>query len=257
MTRRVLFILVAFIFIAGGFSHPAAAQATQASEDYAAYQSSPFVSEKWNDYVKEGMGSFHSGDYDMAQKNLYKAFNLGCESPIVLFQLALINEYQKSFYSALEFYQMAGAGFKKSNQDHRYAKTFNENYGRALYYSGKVDEAMPILLSAAKKSDSFWLLKMLGLIAYSKGDTLNATSYFERAVRVQSPEVTKDELVQMYSLLGRLFLNKGERDGAMRNYTKVIELDPNNKEAKDYVAKIRKTYEQDKMYKTIDNLKDL
>jgi tetratricopeptide (TPR) repeat protein len=152
---------------------------------------------------------------------------------------------------------MAKNGFKSSNQDHRYNQTFNENYGRALYLSGKKDDALPLLRAAAKKSKSFWLLKMLGMMAFEESDTLNATSYFERAVRVQSPDVTKDELVYIYTLLGRLFLNKSERDGALRNYTKVIELDPTNKEAKDYISKIQKTYEQDKMMKTMENIGEL
>lgn len=233
------------------------AQSTLATSDYADYASSKHARGAYNEYVKEGMGAFHSGDYDMAQKNLFKAFNLGCESPIVLFQLALINEYQKSYYSALEFYQMAKSGFKSSNSGHRYNETFNENYGRALYFSGKKDEALPLLKASAKKSKSFWLIKMLGMLAYEAGDTLNATSYFERAVRIQSPEVTKQELVYIYTLLGRLFLNKSERDGALRNYTKVLELDPTNKEAKDYITRIRKTYEQDKMLNMFENIGEM
>lgn len=239
------------------FGANAAAQSTLATSDYADYASSKHARSTYNEYVKEGLGAFHSGDYDMAQKNLYKAFNLGCESPIVLFQLALINEYQKSYYSALEFYQMAKSSFKSSNSGHRYNQNFNENYGRALYFSGKKDEALPLLKASAKKSKSFWLLKMLGMLAYESGDTLNATSYFERAVRIQSPEVTSEELVSIYTLLGRLFLNKSERDGALRNYTKVLELDPANEEAKNYISRIRKTYEQDKMLKMFENIGEM
>lgn len=226
------------------------------NEDLAAYQGSKYASSKWDAHAKAGLEAFHTGNYDVAQNNLYKAFNSGCESPIVLFQLALINEYQKSFYSALEFYQMAKKGFESSNKNHRYNLEFYENYGRALYYSGKIAESLPILAKAGKSTKSFWLLKLLGMIAYEQGDTLNATSYFERAVRIQSSDVTREELIYIYGLLAKLFLVKGETDGAYRYYVKVLELDPNNRDAREYTKKINNSYQKDSTYKILEQLKE-
>lgn len=228
-----------------------------ANSDYAAYQSSRYAGESWNQLVKTGIEAFHSDNYDVAQNALYKAFNLGCESPIVLFMLALIAEYNKANYSALEYYHMAEQGFKKDNQDHRFAQQFEENYGRALLSSGRREEALALLRSAGAKSQSFWLLKLLGMIAYEEGDTLNAVSYFERAARIQSPEVTKGELASIYTLLGRLFLYKGEKDGAYRYYQKALELDPTNHEAKDYLIKIERSYQQNKALEVLDNLGEM
>lgn len=227
-----------------------------ADTDYQAYQSSSYHSAKWDHYVKEGMTALHSDDYDAAQQHLYKAFNLGCESPLVLFQLALLSEYKKTYYSAIEYYQMAGQKFKHANQNHRYNQTFTENYGRALYLGGKKDQAIPLLFQAAKKSNNYWLLKLVGMISYERGDSLNALSYFERAVRAKSPDVSHSELVYMYTLLARLFGNKSEFDGAQRYYRKVIELDPTNEEANNFVNGIRKQHEQQKMYDVIEKLKD-
>jgi len=227
-----------------------------ANVDYSAYKRSRYAKESWNQTVKTGFEAFHSENYDVAQTSLYKAFNAGCESPILLFMLALLAERNQAYYSSLEYYKMAQQGFKKANKSHRYANTFEENYGRALLNSGKQSEAIAILKKASKKTKSFWLLKLLGMLAYEGGDTLNAVSYFERAVRVRSPDVTKGELVYIYTLLGKLFLSRGEQDGAHRYYQKALELDPNNAEAKQFMVQIERAYQQDKAYQLMDKLSD-
>ncbi|MBF0104813.1 MAG: tetratricopeptide repeat protein [Deltaproteobacteria bacterium] len=228
-----------------------------ADQDYAAYFVSKHHSQKWDEIVKKGMEAFHADQYEEAHTLLYKAFNKGCESPIILFMMALINEQQKSFYTSLEYYQMAQKGFKSSNKDHRYSMQFDENYGRALYYSGKIDEAMPVLQKAGKRTTSYWLLKMLGMLAYEKGDALNALSYLERAVRVRSADVTSGELVYIYGLLGKLFLYQGQKDGAMRYYQKVLEIDPNHAEAKRFMQGINNQYQQQQLIDLMEKFKEM
>lgn len=236
---------------------PLSVQAGLAESDYQSYSSTKFASSEWNTLVQEGMKAFHSGDYDVAQFSLYKAFNKGCQSPIVLFMLALINEYKESYYSSLDFYKMAQKNFKKANKDHRYNKEFLENYGRAMYFSGKKKEALPLLKKAGKRSKSFWLLKLLGMLAYEDGDALNAMSYFERAVRVKDSDVTKAELVDIYSKLGKLFLYQGQKSGALRYYNQVLAIDPNNQEAKHFVNQINKEYEQQKMFNMFEKMQEM
>ncbi|MBU0507110.1 MAG: tetratricopeptide repeat protein [bacterium] len=250
-----LLIIICFLVFFTFYSPPV--HAATAAEDYQAYVKTRYASSEWNNFVKEGMESFHASNYDIAHNTLYKAFNKGCESPVVIFMLALLSEYKQSYYSALDYYKMAAKGFKKANKDHRYNKTFDENYGRALYYSGKTQEALPVLRKAAKTSKSYWLLKLLGMLAYEQGDTLNALSYLERAVRVRSTDVTKEELIYVYTLLGKLFLHKGEQDGAHRYYQKVIELDPNNPDAKKFMGIIEKTYRNKQMMELMDNMSDM
>ena len=254
--RRQFIVFVVFLTSCLVFASTSKAEDPTAAEDYQAYASSSFASSNYNSLVKAGMEAFHSGEYDVAQTSLYKAFNMGCESPIVLFMLALINEYKESYYSALEYYQMAQKAFKKANQNHRFNLSFNENYGRAMYYSGKTTEAMPFLKKAGKTTKSFWLLKLLGMLAYEKGDTLNAVSYFERAVRVNSKDVNQSELVYIYTLLAKLFLYKGEKDGAHRYYQKALELDPQNPEAQQFMRSIEKSYRDQKMLDVMDVLKE-
>lgn len=250
-----LFTLLVFLGLISAAGSPVA-QTNLAEQDYQDYLSSRYSSANWNAFVQEGMEAFHNEKYDIAQKSLYKAFNAGCESPVVLFMLALISEYQESFYSAIEYYQMAEKGFKKANRDHRFNQTFAENYGRALYHSGKKDEALPLLKHASKKTQSYWLLKLLGMLAYEQGDSQNALSYFERAIRVKTPDVTQTELVYIYTLLGRLFLQTGEQEGAMRSYMKVLELDPANAEAQQFKKALDRQYQQKKMMDVLDELKD-
>lgn len=248
--------LILVIFYFGISAQGVFAQDNLAASDYQDYLNSRFAKASADKYVKDGIEAFHAGDFEVAQQNLYQAFNKGCESPIVLFQLALLFENKASYYSALEYYEMAEKNFKQANKDHRYAKTFTENYGRALYMGGKKDQAIPLLFKAAKKSKSYWLLKLVGLISFERGDTLNAVSYFERAVRIQDPSVTNVELVQMYTLLARLFANKSEFDGAERYYRKVTELDPTNQEANNFLNGIKQNYQQENMFKFLEELKD-
>ena len=247
--KTLKFILSLLLLL--GLAVPVLAQDDLATNDFQDYKSSRFASSKWDNFVQEGIKAFYDGHYDVAQANHNKAFSMGCQSPIVLFQLGLMHEYQRSYYSAFKFYDLAKSKFKEANGDHRYAQTFEENYGRALYDAGKVDEAVPMLQKAAKKSKSFWLLKLVGMIAFDQNDTLNATSYFERAVRIQSPDVTPSELVFIYTLLGRIYVNKGEKDGALRYYQKVLEFDPENKEANYVVSRLQKSYQEG------DNMKDI
>ena len=152
---------------------------------------------------------------------------------------------------------MAKKNFRFSNKNHRYHRDFAENYGRALYNSGRTEEALPVLKRASKKTKSYWVLKLLGMISYQKGDTLNAVSYLERAVRIPNAQVTRSELVYVYTLLGQMFLQQGQQDGAHRYYQKVLELDPHNREAQQFVKGIQKSYDQNGMMKLIESLGEL
>jgi len=251
-----MFIFALSLFVTGTFASPAAAQiipeakvmgsqasssvdpeaAAMANSDFNAYKKSRYASGKYNDLVKEGIAAYHLGNLEGAHQNLFKAFNLGCESPIVAFMLALVSEASGSYYSAIDFYQLARKGFDVANQDHRFNAMYFENYGRALYYSGRIEQARPVLNKAAKKTKSFWLLKLMGLLAVEKGDTLNAVAYFERAVRINSTDVTKAELVDIYINLARLFTSQNEPEGAKRYYYQVNQLDPSNAEASRYLG---------------------
>lgn len=229
------------------WGQPAQAADT-AKDDIADYQSSKYSSEKWDKFVTEGITAYHDEDYETAWKALYQAYGKGCRSPIVLFQLALIAESQENYSQALDLYREAKKGFGSANKTHRYAGILDENYARCLYLSGEVEEARELLEKAAKKSKSFWLLKMLGMMAYEKGDTLDATAYFERAVRLEG--ASHQELVAVYSLMGRLFMNKGEQDAALRYYSKVLELEPLNEEAQKFVQGINRAYQKSQQKQT-------
>jgi len=249
-SRRVALFFFAFFL----FFSPQALADPSFEEDYQAYKGSSFSSAKWDAEVQEGMKAYHEENYDLANESLYAAFNKGCQSPIVLFQLALLSENKKSYYSAIEFYQMAKQNFQKANTNHRYVSSFLENYGRALYLSGKTAEAIPLLFKAAKRSQSYWLLKLVGMISFEQGDTLNAVSYFERAIRVKDENVTNPELIYMYTLLARLFAEKSEFDGATRYYRQVVDLDPTNSEANNFINGVRQHYDNKKF---IERLKEL
>ncbi len=94
------------------------------------------------------------------------------------------------------------------------------------------------------------------MLAFEKGDTLNATSYFERAVRLTNDSVTRGELLEIYILLARMFDQKGEPEGALRNYNKALEIDPNQNEAKQFVEKHKRDEEQKKMIEMMQKMNE-
>lgn len=232
----------ALLFLAVFFIIPCFSYADDKSSDISDYQASKSANAKWDKAVEEGITAYHDDDYETAWKSLYQAYGKGCRSPIVLFQLALIAEMQENFSQSLDLYREAKKGFSTQNKTHRYASIVDENYARCLYMSGEEDAARELLEKAAKKSKSFWLIKMLGLIAYDRGDALEATAYFERAVRLEG--ATNNELISIYSLLAKLFINKGEQDAALRYYSKVLELDPQNQEAQQFVQGLNRAYQK-------------
>ena len=220
--------------------------------DYKDYKKSSHTSPEWDPFVQEGFEALDRQDTQSTIEFLRKAVGLGCQSPLVYFKLGLSYEALGSHYSAVQYYEQAKAQFAKSNTDHRYNRTFDENYGRALDIKEKKKKSLPILEQAAKKSDSFWLLKLLGQMAHSKGDHLSATAYFERALRSADPDLTPEEKIYLTLQLARIYGNRNETDGAKRYYEKVLELDPNNQEARDYLGRFKQDNTYDKIFEILE-----
>ncbi|MBI2339749.1 MAG: tetratricopeptide repeat protein [Deltaproteobacteria bacterium] len=231
-----LFLAIFLLSSAAVAQTPTAAYAAQ---DYAAYQKSPFANRMWDSYVQEGFAALDRQDAAGAIEFLRKAVGEGCESPLVYFKLALGYEALGSYYSAIQYYEQAKVQFAKANKDHRYNREFDANYGRALYMMGQTEKALPVLEKAAKTSDSFWLLKLLGDVALSKDDYLTATAYFERALRSNDPDLTGEAQLDMALTLARIYAKQNQTDGAKRYYQKVLEIDPNNQEAKKYLSSFK------------------
>lgn len=210
---------------------------TYAREDFEAYKKSPFANPQWDPFVKEGFEAMDRQDIQSSVEFLRKAINVGCQSPLVYFKMALGYESFGSYYSAIQYYELAQKQFKQANQNHRYAQTFDENYGRALYLMGKQPEAVSILEKASRKNDTPWVLKLLGDIYMEQEDLLSATAYYERLLRHKDSGLTDQERIAINLLLARLYLKQGEKEAAQRYYEQILAIDPAHQEAHDFVNK--------------------
>lgn len=233
-----IFILTGTVTLTtNSYSQEKSSTTKQAAEDYEAYKNSPFSAREWDPLVKEGFEAMDREDMQTSIEFLRKAANLGCQSPIVFFKLALGYESQGSYYSAIQYYELALGTFKTANKEHRYWKSFDENYGRALYMMGETNKAIPILEKAASSSTTPWVLKLLGQHYLSQKDQLKATAYFERLMQAEDHGLTVEEQLQINIDLARLYVAQNEEEAAKRYYERVLQLDPNNREARDFVNK--------------------
>ena len=89
VSYRLIIGFFCSFWILGALFCPTTLASNYLQEDLKAYKSSKYTSPTWDSLIEEGMKTFHKGDYDMAMELLYKGFNKGCQSPLVLFQLGL------------------------------------------------------------------------------------------------------------------------------------------------------------------------
>lgn len=205
-----------------------------AVEDFAAYTASPFANPKWDVFVKEGFAAFDKEDLPTTIEFLRKVVQLGCASPLVYFKLALSYEAQGSYYSAIQYYELAKTAFEKGNRDHRYFEQYDESYGRALYMLGQKDKALVQFEKVVKKRDVGWILKFLAEYHLVKEDYLKALPYVERLMTLPDSPLTSEEKVNINLTYARYYFNLKEIESGERYYRKVLELDPQNAEAGNY-----------------------
>lgn len=246
--KRVL--IASLIMLISCFSIQSAYAQTNTSYaalDYQDYLTSPMANPQWDPFVQEGFQSFDRQDMQTTIEFLRKALGLGCNSPIVYFKLALGFEAQGSYYSAIQYYELAGAGFKKANQTHRYAKEFNANYGRALYMMGQKDKAYAVLEQASADTKEFWILKLVGQIAMSKGDLDKAKNYYLEALSHPDANTKVDDAITLYLELAKAYFAKDDKTTGEHYYNEILKLDPSNKEASDYVKGVQRQQNQEKV----------
>lgn len=205
-----------------------------AEEDYATYTASPFANPKWDPFVKEGFAAFDKEDLPTTIEFLRKVVQLGCASPLVYFKLALSYEAQGSYYSAIQYYELAKAAFEKGNRDHRYFEQFDESFGRALYMLGQKDKALAQFEKVVRKRDVGWILKMLAEHHLAKEDYLKSLPYVERLMILPDSPLTNEEKVNIQLTYARYYFGQNETPSGERYYRKVLELDPQNAEAGNY-----------------------
>lgn len=249
MLTKILFL--PFFFTVTFFPAKGRAE-SYASQDFKDYQKSSFANPAYDPFVEEGFKALDRQDLDSTIEFLKKAVGLGCQSPVVFFKLALAFEGEGAYYSAIQYYELARDQFQKSKQPHRYRDSFDENYGRALYLMGQTDKAMPYLEKAAQKTKMFWLLKLLGQIALANGDSSKGVAYYEEALALNDPSASGEDILNMYLELARAYLNQNNNAIARKYYEKIISIDPNNSEARNYLKEVQKRETEQRVFEILD-----
>jgi tetratricopeptide (TPR) repeat protein len=208
---------------------------TYAAEDFQAYKKSSYTGASYDPFVQEGFQALDKQDLTTAIEFLRKATNLGCQSPVVYFKLALAYEGTGSYYSAVQYYELARDQFSKDKIEHRYRKQLDENYGRALYLLGKKDEAMPILVNSLKNGDNPWALRIVAAYYLEKGDLASASTCYDRYVHASGSDLTPADQLEIYLLLARSYRNLNDTESAKKYYQQIASIDAANKEAADYL----------------------
>lgn len=226
---------------------------TYAAIDYGDYLDSPFTNPQWDPFVQEGFEAFDHNDIVTTIEFLRRSITLGCQSPIVLFKLALSYESQGSYYSSIQYYDLAKEQFRKSNSHHRYWKMFNENYGRALYMMGQTDRAIPFLEQAVGQNPSYWIFKLLGQITLARGDVGKAASYYGQASQMDDPANTINEQLDMGLQLARTYKSRNDLETTQKYYEWVLKVDPNNREASDFLRSQKKNDSLEKALQVFEN----
>lgn len=233
-------------------SYPSLASSSDFDRDWAEYKKSSHTHPSWDPFVEEGFRAYDRSDIRSALEFLKKTLSLGCQSPLVYFKLALIYESHKTYYSSLQHYEMARDEFNKTKSQHPYSQEFDEHYGRALYMSGDIEKAMPYLERSAKRTQSYWILRLLGQTAMKSGDLIKATSLYEQAASLTDPSNTPDDRINMYTELARGYQNQGEMASVELYYQKIIQINPDHPEAGKYFDQINKNKSQQKAFEIFE-----
>ena len=221
--------------------------------DFDEYQKTSFSNPAWDPFVREGFEAFDKNDLPTALEFLRKATNIGCQSPLVYVKLALAYEVQGGYYSAAQYYELASSQIKSIHPGHRYAESFDENYGRALYMMGQMDMAVPLLEKAALKNNtSPWVLQLLGQHALTRGDIQKASFYYEKLLATGGGQITYPEQLDLYLQLARSFANGKNTDKAIAYYESVLKLDPQNQEAAQFISSHKNTGNMDKVFEIME-----
>ncbi len=222
------------------FTPTVAAAPTKTTEsqsgDYAIYKKSSFIGSPWDAQVKEGFEAFDRENAEETINSLKNAVNLGCQSPLVYFKLAVAYESLKVNYSAIQYYELAAEKFKSAHQDHRYAQEFDVNYARALYSMGKKDDAIKILSKAS--SVPAWGLKLIAEYHLQEGRIEEALPYFEKLLDLSKNGMTEDETENLLTQVARVHAHMGNKDTAKKYYERVLAMNASNNEARNYTQSL-------------------
>lgn len=194
------------------------------------------------DYVSLGKLQAKSGKDSIAIISLNKALELNAQLWNIYLEKAKIYTSKKNFTESVANYETYLANTAKPTIVDYFL------YGKACYYGkfyAKGDTAFQkvALLNKNYAEANYWRGNCLsGLDPEFKTD--EAKIAYEKYIEMVGTDTAKVDkaknmLVTAYSYLGYYYLNKDLNTKAKENYKKVLELDPENKNAREVLSKLK------------------
>lgn len=151
-----------------------------------------------------------------------------------------VQQSSKTYYSRrLTTYKNIRNQAKKHLTQEDY-KTFTK--GRLLRKEGKVGEAINILEQVVEANPEFYFgWHNLALAYHAVGQFQEAKSSYEKAAQLEPKQSLRD--VSLYNSFGYFLYQQKQYKGAIKQFNKALEIDPNHPKAKRNLQAAKKALE--------------
>lgn len=176
-------------------------------------------------YRKKAVEAFRQGSIDQAIPALQKALQVDPNSPELHYHLALA-------YEVIGREEEAVASYLKAVELNPALATPHYNLAILAGVAGDQEDREAELLQATKKAPYFAsAYYLLGEGAFAAGRWAEAVGWYEKALATGA--YAPFDRVKVYLRLADLYLRQGDRQGAIRQWQKVLEIDPGNRQARE------------------------
>jgi tetratricopeptide (TPR) repeat protein len=142
----------------------------------------------------------------------------------------------KAYYQKGEYYSDLSVQYMVSSLDKNFIGLDSYEYlGLAYNTLGEYDKSITYLLKASEQAPSDLLYLVLAQTYYQTGDRAAAEEYLDRAINKSSDSALTQKA---RSLLGDIYMQRGEFLKAEAQYLKIIEQNPQNADAHFYLGEV-------------------
>lgn len=195
-----------------------------------------------SDYEYYGKLLYKTGNDSLAAINVKKAIDLDTSKVELHSTLGDIYYHWKKFDEAAKEYNFKIINSKNPTAlDYFYlGRTyyFNKEYLKADSAFTKIIELKPDAIAGY-----LWRGRTNNNMDTEAVGTFSAKPYYEKVIELAlvDPEKNKKDLIEAYMYMGYYHVQNDDNNTAKSFYQKVLELEPNNKEAQEIVKNINKT----------------
>jgi len=181
-------------------------------------------------YLTQARMDYSKGKYKEAIETLVEFIKLNDANAEAHFWLAL---YADQHGRELGYYwEFSKKHFQEAIRIDPVRAFYRKWYGRHLYYHGEYEKSAEQLSIVLRKGKDGMVYRMLGDAYRAMGETDKAIVSYRRALRL-SPDN-----LQFIASLAKTYYKDGRYLSAEKQFSRILELDPNNQEAAKYLKSI-------------------